>query len=252
MRALSRDGSIVFDDRRLSGLDFDRRFSLESRRRSSILSTRIHLQRQEQERERRKSFLIQSGAVCITTGLIISMLAVSLTAPTLFTFSFIMISMGSLFFVIRCFMALNPSSHVPLFEPEEGTITKEIQSLDVESFSGEAANRGTQEATSMPDPCITSLPASRRSSIDPRFRHSDALLHQVADSYSQVYPEDAEDSRINIGSRMKSRRGSSGDSGVDLSPAERLPGVAHDVRVESKGLSSPVAQMPHHSLAPAI
>lgn len=252
MRALSRDGSVAFDDRRLSSLDFDRRLSIESRRRSSILSTRVQLQRQEYERERRKSFLVQSGAVCITTGIIVSMLAVSLTAPALFTVCFIMLSLGCLLFLIRCFMALNPPSHVPLFEPrpEQGTFTKEIQSLDVESLGGEAANTPMRDVRQMQGLCVTSLPSSRRSSFDPRFRHGDALLHQVADSCF-LYPEDGEQSSISITGHMKSQRGSCGDSGVDLSPAERLPAIAQEAsRMAGKAkLSSPHTLSPHYSMA---
>lgn len=229
VRALSRDGSIAFGDRRFSTADFDRRLSEESRRRSSVLSTRVMMQRKEYEVERRKSYLMQSAAVCITTGLIIILLAVILNAPALFTVSFIMISMGSLFFLMRFFMGLEntSASQGQQFEgcrdlEGHATVRKSIPGSSFDAQSEGQAIRTSQvpDLRAMDSLCVTSLSYLRRNSYDPQLKHAEL---EVANSFSQAYIRDPGHK-----SAVKPRRGSSGDSGVDLSHVDRFPGTTAD------------------------
>ena len=263
-RAFSRDGSISFGDRRLSAADFGRKFSQDSLRRSSIVSARVQIERNEYELKRRKSYLLQTGAICITTGVIVLLLGLSLDTAPLYTVSLMMIVLGFLICLFRVFIGLDHSSpHLTDYnacrirrslDEKKVSIANSATSYDAESDFKEvrSGSKQTNDPQEFETLRVTALPAMRRDS-----RLSETGGRRIYDrpgglphhSFSQ-----SECGQDWVQQENQPRRMSSGDSGVDMVQAERGTGKrSGSKQSDIRTLSSPniVTLSRNLSLAPA-
>lgn len=251
-RAFSRDGSISFGDRRISAAEFGRKMSEDSLRRNSMLSARVQLERNEYELKRRKSYLMQTGAVCITTGVIVLLFGFALDTTPLYTVSLLMIALGFLICLFRAFIGLDsPSqSHFSDYNAcrirrssdcRKVSIANSATSYDAdlafkEVRQKERNSKDLQELETLRVAALSSVRKNSRestagdatvecSSGGPRlsFSHSDCGQHELV---HQNHP----------------RRVSSGDSGVDMVQPDRGNKPTTNKQHGARTLSSPNIQ----------
>jgi hypothetical protein len=232
-RSFSREGSIAFSDRKFSTADFSRKFSEDSLRRSSVLSAQAQIERNQYELKRRKSYLMQTAAVCITTGVIVLLLGLSLDTTPLYSVSLLMIALGIIICLMRLFIGMDGSSQSQIHQynacrvrgsgEKKVSVANSATSYDVESDMNQLKypSKQTSDPQELETLRVAALPATRRDSNRfvpetkdnrPIHRPSNAGPH-LSVSHSECGPEYLQ---TDCPLDQQPRRVSSGDSGVDM------------------------------------
>ena len=223
-QARSRANSILPGERRFSGTDFQLKPDDEMFRRSSVLTNEIDIERNDYELKRRKSFLLQIGMICLTTGAVVLLLAVSLGIDSLLPISLVVIGMGCLICLFRLFLGFDdtPGSGLPDYDAcrvrKKGSSKKGSTRSRASVAHAELARR---KSSSIPTDALEELrvnalhvPQSRRSSS----REVGKNEWTTGDDSLSLLPS----KRATVPSRRyplsHTRRVSSGDSGVDFAP----------------------------------
>lgn len=256
-RSFSRNNSIAFSDRKLSTTEFARKFSEDSMRRSSILSVRAQIERDEYELKRRKSYLMQTAAVCITTGVIVLLLGLSLDTTPLYTVSLLMIALGLIVCLLRLFIGIDSSSKSQIHNynacrvrgsgEKKVSVANSAASCDVESDMKElrCPSKQTSDSQELETLRVTALPSTRRDSSRFVLETKDRPIHHASNTGPHLSVSHSECGTEYLQSEcpleQQPRRVSSGDSGVDMIHMERSAGNRPSMRRpdDSRTLSSP-------------